>query len=725
MMSDTNRSRLLQLLLIVFCALGCVSASHAAIPQANDPDAYTEKQFRLDLLDYNKRSMSQAYLKIGKRDPKWDDLVVELLDAQAVQYTNSRVFHKARVPVEVSKERKTQIIKQLKELNCDDPYVRYIILLNSSSKEEGYRDSVLDICLEMSGSKYPANCKRSVYWHFASYLQRQGLEEKSAALVQQWIDLICESVDDQSLALEDQYFMFRMSQDEIKSQWLPRWQEVCERIEGKEVANPWLANAIIGFYHAEAAWELRSHSYDYTEQHKGWDDFVNHLSVAHDHLVKAWELAPHIPVVSYKLIKISVCQSAGEERLWFDRAVDAQVDYYQAYSYYLWASRPRWGGSLDQMYAFGVECLDTGRFDTRIPEFFYEAMIKLHKEADGYSYWHESGVYENFIRYYEHKKHEPDSRSSPQWWDSMKVAIGWRLGKYEQAAQLMDQLGDDFIIKVFSKLSGEPVLAASEIYVRINPTTDAAADSAEKLWGQKRHRRAAELLDATLLDLAPDDPARVYLENKAAQSRWKHRSEQGVWANLLGRNDLGGWDVERGAWSMDNQGRLTGNSLDNGLAAVCRLKFGYRYELKASLECLQAPDPQQANGGVLMAYQVNGSKAYHRDILLFPEQQSILAARTFKYATESYPAELQQKNTFHLQVWDRHVRLTVNDVVVIEHRRMPRKLSRTVYRFALGGYYNEPGATIRYDQLKIRRLQQRPDWLDLPTHTPSNTEVSR
>jgi len=161
---------------------------------------------------------------------------------------------------------------------------------------------------------------------------------------------------------------------------------------------------------------------------------------------------------------------------------------------------------------------------------------------------------------------------------------------------------------------------------------------------------------------------------------------------------------------MDEQGRLTGHSLDNGLALVCRLKFGYRYEMKGAIECLQAPEPEQTNGGVLMAYKVDGSYAYHRDILLYPQKGSVLAARTFKYATQTYPADLQDRNTFHLQVWDRHVRLTVNDVVVIEHRYMPRRLYSTIYRFALGGYYREPGATIRYDELKIRRLNKRPDW---------------
>lgn len=686
------------------------SVGIAAIPQADDPDAYTEKQYRLDLLEFNKRTMSQAYLEVGSRDPKWDELAVELLDGQAVQYTNSKAFRKAHAPGEITKGRKNELIHQLKELNCDDPLVAYVIQKQGNPDEfEGIR-ATRKAYIDLTNSDYPAIRRNAVAWHFERELRKLELEDEADRVLSQWVDQMCQTIDDSDLTLDDQYFMFRLTADEIKGDWLPRWRMVCERIEGQDVANPWLANAIIGFYHTEAAGQIRIKDYGFNPKSEGWDEYLEHLRIAEEHLVKAWESAPQYPVVAYKMIKVSVCRSAGQERLWFDRAVDAQADFYSAYAFFLWSQRPRYGGSLDQMYAFAVECLDTGRFDTRIPEIFYDAMIKLYDETDDYSYWRRPGVYESLARYYENKKHEPMGRSSDQWWDSMKAAAAWRVGRYEQAAQQMQAMGADFIPKTFSKFGGEPVLAQSEVYVRLNPVTDQAADDVDRLWRQYRPRRAAELLDPVLAGLAPNDPARVYLENKAAQSRWKHRRQQGVWADLLGRTDLGGWDVERGEWEMDEQGRLIGHSLSNGLAAVCRLKFGYRYELKGSVELLDAPEPKQANVGILMAYQVSGSRAYHRDVLLFPNQQSVLAARSFNYAKTQYPADLNSKNTFHLQVWDRHVRLAVNDQLVIDHRVMPRSLSRTIYRFALGGKYHEPGATIRFNELKIRRLKQRPDW---------------
>jgi hypothetical protein len=704
----------------MFCLLPQPTAV-AVIPNSDNPDAYTEKQFRQELLEYNRKTMSEAYLKAGKRDPKWDGLAVELLDAQAEVFANGGADARSRVPVTSSRERILELTAMTADLGCTDPLVSYVRLINSKEQDERYLELAKEIYTGMLESDYPINRKLAIARRMVNILDKRGLEEESGEAAEVWIDLFCQAISDPGFGLRDQYFLFRNYMEPPDDKWMARWDEVCKRIDVEDAPNPWLVGALCGNYHVKLAWKKRGGGYAHTVSDEGWKGFNEHLKTAREHLVRAWETAPQYPDVPSKLIRVSMGLDNGEERLWFERAVGAQFDYYGAYTSYLWSIRPRWGGSLDQMYAFGVECLDTGRFDTRVPEIFYKAMLDLYSETDDYSYWLRPGVYESFITYYEGKKHAPGGEEYQAWWDSMKAAIAWRLQKYDLAAQQMEQLGDAFIPRTFSKLGGEPPLAVSEVYLRLDPITGAAADRADKLWDQKRYRRAAELLDVTLLNLAPDDPARAFLENKAAQSRWKHRDQQGVWADLLGRTDMGGWDVERGQWSMDERGRLTGHSLDNGLAVVCRLKFGYRYELKGSLECLKAPDPQEINGGVLMVYQVKGSRAYHRDVLLFPQKQSVLAARTFKYATESFPAELNPKNTFHLQVWDRHVRLSVNGKVVIEHRQMPRKLSSTVYRFALGGYYDQPGASIRYDELKIRRLRSRPDWADSPTQTADTT----
>jgi len=70
-------------------------------------------------------------------------------------------------------------------------------------------------------------------------------------------------------------------------------------------------------------------------------------------------------------------------RDWFDRAVEAQMDYEPAYNSLLWALTPRWGGSHGKMYQFGLECLATKRFDTCVPEKLIQIVLDIDSELGG------------------------------------------------------------------------------------------------------------------------------------------------------------------------------------------------------------------------------------------------------------------------------------------------------------------------------------------------------
>ena len=76
-------------------------------------------------------------------------------------------------------------------------------------------------------------------------------------------------------------------------------------------------------------------------------------------------------------------EAEGETaRLWFDRATSAQFDYNPAYENYLLQLLPHWGGSLKEIMAFGRACLETGRFDTLVPTFFFRAVESVCSEVD-------------------------------------------------------------------------------------------------------------------------------------------------------------------------------------------------------------------------------------------------------------------------------------------------------------------------------------------------------
>jgi hypothetical protein len=67
-------------------------------------------------------------------------------------------------------------------------------------------------------------------------------------------------------------------------------------------------------------------------------------------------------------------------RLWFDRSVAAQMDFYEAYARYLWALRPRWHGGHEEMLMLGDEMLRTGRFDTCVPFYYFKVVGDIASE---------------------------------------------------------------------------------------------------------------------------------------------------------------------------------------------------------------------------------------------------------------------------------------------------------------------------------------------------------
>ena len=89
------------------------------------------------------------------------------------------------------------------------------------------------------------------------------------------------------------------------------------------------------------------------------------------------------------MVNRAVAGVEGETpRFWFDQAVAAQLDAPGAHRTLRWAIRPRWGGSHEEMLRFGLECLNTRRFDTSVPDVFADVVFDIKEENGGFSCAH-------------------------------------------------------------------------------------------------------------------------------------------------------------------------------------------------------------------------------------------------------------------------------------------------------------------------------------------------
>ena len=57
-------------------------------PGPDNPKAYTEHDYRQQLLEFNHRTIVDAYQQVGHHDPKWDDAAKKFLEAMAVELSD-------------------------------------------------------------------------------------------------------------------------------------------------------------------------------------------------------------------------------------------------------------------------------------------------------------------------------------------------------------------------------------------------------------------------------------------------------------------------------------------------------------------------------------------------------------------------------------------------------------------------------------------------------------
>ena len=154
------------------------------------------------------------------------------------------------------------------------------------------------------------------------------------------------------------------------------------------------------------------------------------------------------------------------EKEWFERAVNAQFDYMRAYSKYLEALRPRWGGSHKAMMDFGTECLNTKRFDTKVPIVFLDSLVEISKDCGNknwYKPFRESGVYKKIQCYFEGIINEPCVKLDYNRIQSSYALYSWACGEYDDAKIIMNELGEDFVPEVCDEVYMKPEIFINDL----------------------------------------------------------------------------------------------------------------------------------------------------------------------------------------------------------------------------------------------------------------------
>jgi hypothetical protein len=330
---------------------------------------------KADYVAYQKRQ----YEAHGHRDPKWDQAMLDLQEAWA-----QRLFFDQSVARLVDLRDR---IAYLQSLGCQDATLAFLDAnITQYLKSEKASEPMLEPAWQaLQGSAYPASVKMLAARRYLGFLRRARKEERAliGQASEQWTTWLAEAAAEPDFGDGKQRLFAYLAAADWETMSLAEKRQAIKKMAALPDAEPWILAYYTGRWRIDEAWNARGGGYANTVTEKRWQAFAEHLEVATRELTKAWQLHPEFPEAATEMVTVAMAGQADESvRVWFDRAIAAQIDWNDAYDKLRWAYRPRWGGSLVWTYHLGLEAARTGRFDTQVPHHFCLSLLDLVAEKE-------------------------------------------------------------------------------------------------------------------------------------------------------------------------------------------------------------------------------------------------------------------------------------------------------------------------------------------------------
>lgn len=446
-----------------------------------------------------------------------------------------------------------------------------------------------------------------------------------------------------------------------------------------------------GATHIEEAWDARGSGYANTVTEEGWKGFKTHLDAARAALTASWEAQPGLPEAATEMITVAKGRSIerNETRKWFDRAVAAQFDYAEAYWGLYDALMPRWCGSIDQMLSLGQECIDTGRFDTKVPLQYFYILMDASKEYDYESdIYQRSDVLENLERILDGYRERGNlDEFKMQGVASFVAAAAVRGGNYTLAYRALKDIGfqinrayaedrlgtlwEDYVVSAF--LRGGPV--SEEYNGLLKMIEDKDFDGADRAY--------AHLLDT------PDLINRVYDRLQLDRAALKiNQVPQGKWVDVFGRGESVPWAGERCHWKLDDAGRLmAADEICVGwLPGQISISDGFEIEFTVDHSAGEFKPNEQA---VLVLARPEWHQYFPIRVTFDLDGKEVSIKCGMDHDNyKSAPCQFNKSNAIQVAVRDQLMMIKVNGTDILSDYKLPDsgRYTQPMY-FGLGDFY--------------------------------------
>jgi hypothetical protein len=376
---------------------------------------------------------------------------------------------------------------------------------------------------------------------------------------------------------------------------------------------PWLREMLLGSLENRIAWMNRGGGYAGTVKDEGWKKFEEHQTLARPHFIKAWELRPDRPQAAASMIDLVKCGNGGSGetlRLWFDRATAAQIDYYSAYYQMLWALRPRWGGSLDQMKALYCATAALDRHEAGIALALRRTLDYLENDADDIHFVLSQEPLKGVVIGSTRALAESDHlyrRWQREWRLADLGLMAWVAGDYETAYNTFQEVPAPFPRQTRRRLN----LKANETDVRglsaiyafgLNAEWEAAEDA----YSRRELDEALQVFQDLSARFQGEPPA--LLLQRMAACKFEKAFATGKWVPLRAFPDMADWYHCSGFWKGLSTGTLVNTGHDGPAFVLHNGRVGANFELAGLYEIKNAPASSHGLSIMLGYHRTSGSE---------------------------------------------------------------------------------------------------------------------
>ena len=556
-----SRRRIAFSLLPTLASLLCAATARAQTQPATDRAPLTEHDAVAQTIAFNERFAVEAYKTAGRRDAKWDADALAFLAAQARDGVTDRsdVFYQPDAPMPLPD--RVALGRRARDAGCDDAIVLYFFGQALDANGEGpgaarafeqSRDA-----FARGTTPYPKLYEMLAFLADWRGSRRENTDERRG----QFFAMLRAALADRATLPAYRRAVWTLGSPILADGDQAHMLRVGNAIDDLTDADPWLYGTLMGRVEINRAWQARGDGWASTVTDAGWKEFRRHLELATAHFQRAIAADDVEPQPFEQMITVAMAESSGQERAWFDNAVARQCDLSVAFANYRYALLPRWGGTHIQIYQLGIEALDTGLFDTRMPAMLLDAISAIETDQERpLDERQKNRVYPEVVRCLDGYIANNPRLAVQRWARSARAAWAARLGKWDEAQPQFAALRDAKLEPrddVFADANLDAGRVAAQAAIFTGPHADEAHAAVNDV------RR----IDALIAKLDAGDPAVEWLRDRRATATLRDALAAGEWTPVpleLAAN----WRVDSGEWTVDGDA-LVGKA--GGRAAATRL----------------------------------------------------------------------------------------------------------------------------------------------------------